>query len=193
MKPNAQHSNASSEWYTPASIVCAAHDTLSIIDLDPCSNAIANSHVDAQCYFDVEMDGLSMPWGTTQHRNNVFLNPPGRTIGHNSKSAGAMIWWTKLMAEIIAGNVARAIYVAYSVEQIQQSVTNFDRTGIPPMTSHPICFPRRRLRYLREVNGELVAGPSPTHSSAIVGVGVDLRKFINAFSEIGPVMIGAGI
>lgn len=168
---DARHSCASSEWYTPFEIVAAARALLGEIELDPASCAAANTVVGARHIHTIETDGLAQDWGGA-----VFLNPP----------SPAKPWWTKLMREHRFGGVSRAIYVAYSIEQVQQSQVWAEKSGQPHMLSFPVCFPKRRIRfYAPDGKGDVVPGASPTHASAIVGVGIDPRRFATSFRSLG--------
>ena len=59
--------------HTPAGIIEAVRDILEIIELDPCSTAIANETVQAERFF-TEDDGLRQAW----RAETVYMNPPQR-------------------------------------------------------------------------------------------------------------------
>ena len=66
-------SSDSNNWYTPETLLAAARATLQDgeIDLDPCSDALAQASVRAKQYFHFGIDTMSVPW-----RGRVFVNPP---------------------------------------------------------------------------------------------------------------------
>lgn len=172
----AEHLCESSEWYTPTAIVEAARAVLGAIDLDPATCVAANRNVRATNIYTVADDGLDP---ANAWNGRVFLNPPN--------PAGP--FWKRLVADHAARRVSSAVYVAYSIEQLQQVQA---WTPAAPLSSWPICIARRRVRFLQEseqvgLDGErsLVPGASPTHASAIVGVGVDVDRFRTAFAGIG--------
>lgn len=190
MRPT--HTSNSSEWYTPQPIVDAARACLGIIDLDPASCVAANSMVRALEIYSA--NGLEKPW-----QGRVFLNPP----------SPPRAWWERLITEHISRRVPEAIFVAYSIESLQQS-----QGWNVAMLSFPICLPNKRVKFITTAgalaekclargDGEkakklgaidpdsLMVGETPTHASAIVGVGVDTAAFTEAFSPLGAVMVPA--
>jgi ParB family chromosome partitioning protein len=177
----ALHTASSSSWYTPPNIVEAARAAMGRIDMDPASCALANETVRASLYFTEEQDGLAQPWGGIVGSSpSVFLNPP----------SPPKAWWMKLVESFERSHIAQAIYVSYSVEALSQSVGWSQRNAsCLPMTAYPICFPRGRIRYMKDVGGKAEPGPSPPHASAIVALGIDAAVFAEAFKTIGPVMV----
>lgn len=180
----AVHSAASSDWYTPPSIVEAARAVLGGIDLDPASCSVANERtvkatrfcceVPADVGLDTDLrDGLTSPWA-----GRVFLNPPNP----------ARPWWSRLVDKVDAFDVHAAIYVAYSIEQLQQ----IQRWTPGVLERALVCVIDRRVRFLREVDGQLVPGGQPTHASAVIGLGrVSRHLFTDAFSPLGWIAIGS--
>lgn len=200
----------SSEWFTPVAIIEAARETMGAIDFDPASCATANRNVRAPsiCSIESGRDGLVEKWV-----GNVFCNPP----------SPPKPWWQRLMSQCPNSGCPQAIFVAYSIECLQQS----SGWGMS-MLRFPICVPNQRvrylctapdrasairrtlakrarksppvgptkaeLRYLDELDAmapdALVEGETPTHSSAIVGVGVRIDRFRGAFEKIGEVCGG---
>jgi hypothetical protein len=139
-----RHSAESACWYTPPSIVEPAREVLGgAIDLDPATDDAANRIIKARTFcFELD-DGLQQPW-----RGSVFLNPP----------TPPRAWWERLMWSSTRDCVVpRAVYVAYSIEQIQQSQLWAEETGLPSMLDFAVCIPRRRIPYLRTVRDAIVA------------------------------------
>lgn len=204
------HSAASNEWYTPPEIVEKARAVLGVIDLDPASTATANTIVGATVHFgqgETFIDGLAVPaW-----YGNVFLNPPGpayvdvldaqgkpvmvkdtkgRLVAKRRKVNGTEAWWRRLTAEMAAGRVARAVYVAYSIEQLQQ--TQSWTPGASLLDVGVVCVPRRRIRFWRIGPNGPERGEQPTHASAIalLGPGVtarDVAIFRATFAVVGAI------
>lgn len=149
MSANPRHTTKTSDWYTPPEIVAIARDFLGEIDLDPASSPKANEVVGAAEIY--VSDGLAKPWA-----GKVYLNPP----------SPPRAWWERLVRAYAAGDVERAVFLAYSLEQIPQSIG----WGLP-MTTFPILFRpggRSRIPFLKP-NGS--RGLAPPHGSALVFLG----------------------
>lgn len=184
----ARHSSKTNEAYTPAYIVEAARATLGGIDLDPFSCAAANETVDAVVYHSLEgvipFDGFDGEW-----YGRVFCNPPGGRRPDNTSSQKAA--WFKLAAEYQAGRVDAAIFVCFSVELLQTTQSKTPEGAAIPL-DFPICYPRKRVAYVRE-DGQI--GGSPPHSSCIIYLpGEKFREtrvlgFETHFAAIGKVVI----
>ena len=152
-----QHSAATPEHYTPIAIIDAARAVMGgEIDLDPASTASVNTQrVKAQTFFTKTENGLSLSW-----HGRVWLNPPGGRIGNRSSAA---VWWAKLAEEYHAGRVTEAVFLGFSIELL---ATSQDARIWPG--EMPFCIPRRRIEFLKELDGSFVKGESPTHSNIIV-------------------------
>lgn len=119
---SARHSAASCRWYTPPAIVDAARYVLGRIDLDVASDATAQAVVRAERWYD--RDGLAQPWDAA----SLWLNPP----------TPPRAWWDRAVAAH-----APTVYLAYSIEQLQQSqgwAASMLGVGI-------VCIPRQRIRF----------------------------------------------
>ena len=171
---NAQHSAESSDWYTPPEYIEAARQALGgTIDLDPATSPAAQVNVKARSTCYANEDGLARVWAGA-----VFCNPP----------TPPRLWWEKLARAYVAGAVPRAVFIAYSLEQLSQSQRWAELAGLPSMLDGLVCIPRRRIAYLRSVDGRLAKGSAPPHASAIVGLGIDRRTFAAAFGGFGRVL-----
>lgn len=173
---NVQHSAESAAWYTPGDIVERARAAIGgHFDFDPASDDLANTVVKARQYA-TEHDGL----GGFGHswRGCIWLNPP----------TPPREWWERLQRDVLTGDVCRAVFVAYSLEQLSQSQLWSEKSGLPHMLDFPVCIPRRRIAYLRGVDGKLVKGAAPPHASAIIGVGIARSHFAREFSSLGVVL-----
>ncbi len=128
---NARHSAETPEWYTPSPYVEAARAVMGSIDLDPASCAEANETVKATTFFSEADNGLEQAW-----HGRIFLNPPGGLVKQ---------FWYKLLAEFYFGGVSEAIWIGYSLEQLQ---TLQDADGFRSPIAHPICIPKRRIPFI---------------------------------------------
>jgi len=127
---NPLHSKASPDWWTPLPIVEAARTVLGGIDLDPMSCAEVQERIRATAYFTKEDDCFTRPW-----HGAVLLNPAGGTTRRA---------WRYLLAEFAAGRVTAAVWVGYSLEQLQTLQT--DGPG-PLRAAHAICVCRSRIKF----------------------------------------------
>lgn len=172
----------SNEWYTPLRYVEAVKEVLGDIDLDPASSAEANETVGAALYFDKEDNGLKYPW-----YGRVFLNPPyslegaarGMEPGRIKKSVMG-IWIDKLIEEYQAGHVTQAILL---------SKADPKQLWFQPLWDYPICFVRSRLLFNRP------GLPPEKHQfgNVFVYLGADQDKFLQTFTQFGPVVTPDGV
>ncbi len=172
---NIQHSSRMDNWGTPESIVQKVKLVLGDIDLDPASNTDANEVIQAKKIFTEETDGLTSEWGLN---DAVFLNPPSGKQDGKSKTN---MFWQKLMKEVYSGNIGHAIFLAFSIEQLQSS----QRKGVPPMMAFPFCVPAKRIAFTDPTGAERKA---PSHSNMIIYVPGSIDKtylFKDVFSSIG--------
>jgi hypothetical protein len=207
----ARHSSETAEHFTPAPIVEAARTTLGGFDLDPATTRKANEEmIHAKRYFTKDMNGYLCSWS-----GRIFLNPPGgwcdqegRLVIKASKGKPGCVetgecglkaphthegtdssqkrWWQKLAITWAKGDVTVAIFVCFSVELLQSS--QVDRVGPLPLM-FPICYPSRRVSYLRADGG---VGKSPPHASCIICLTDDVgttRRFEHAFRPLGHVVV----
>jgi hypothetical protein len=138
-----RHSAASACWYTPPEIVDAARELMGGIDLDPASDAAGNAVVRAERIFTDRDNGLRRSWS-----GRIWLNPP----------TPPKEWWAKLSQSWAAAPFhVKAVYLAYSIEQIQQSQLWAEREVASSMLSHPVCFPKRRITFYRTAGDASVA------------------------------------
>ncbi len=208
----AKHSSASKEHYTPGAIVEAARKLMGGIELDPASSALANRVVQAERFFAAGSD-LAVHWKA----KSVFLNPPGGKCDPDGRSlvklpgkkagyayedgtpcerparSSTLLWWTKLTKEWGEGRVEQAVFLGFSVEVLQQT-----QSQALSVMGFPFCVPRKRIAFLVEREGKLVAGTSPPHANVIAwlppiprGSRVywlsewDADHFVKAFGGIG--------
>jgi ParB family chromosome partitioning protein len=174
----------SAEWYTPAPIVELARTLMGGIDLDPASCFDANAIVKASRYYTAAEDGLQQPW-----RGRVFVNAPGGSVSE---------YWSHLLCERRIGHVEEAIWVGYSLEQLQ----TLQMDGRPHPIEIPICIPSKRIAFIendvmkerRKARSEAKGKPfnprsTPSHGNYITYLGRQPYRFRELFSALGVVRI----
>jgi hypothetical protein len=178
---NVRHSSESAEHFTPAFLVDRVRAALGGIDLDPASCEEANRQINATHYYTEADNGLMHPWN-----GRVFLNPPGGRIKINGSLVPSQKhWWFKLAREFVNGSVTAAAFVCFSIELLQNTQVKTP-LGLPIPLDFPICFPSRRVAYVKP-GGEV--GAQPPHASAIVFLGGDVDRFAALMAPIGRVIV----
>ena len=155
---NPKHSSQSQNWYTPMGIIERSKAVMGTIDLDPASDPFGNSRLEARKYYTEEADGLTKPWGSPEDPGVVFCNPPGGVKDGNKSQP--LMFWQKLTEELDKGHIKVAMFLAFSIEQLQSS-----QKCANPMTNHYLCIPKRRIQF-EDAQGQ--KAKSPTHASAII-------------------------
>lgn len=196
----ARHSMDSPEWFTPRPYVDAARKVLGAIDLDPASHREANRIVRARRFYDERRNGLRQPWG-----GRVFLNPPGGLV---------VEFWLRLIDAWQARQITAAIWIGYSLEQLQ-TLQGYESAGDSPIAMpgplmFPICVPDRRIPFvestakrelrrralLEENRGRRREGlelrkwkeaASPSHANYITYIGRAPARFARVFGAFGEV------
>lgn len=166
---NPLHSRGYNGWGTPEWIIEGARVTMRAIDLDPCSTPEDNLRVGAaEIYTEVD-NGLTKPW-----HGRLLVNPPGNLM---------VEFWQYLVYEVEMGNTTEALWVGFSLEQLQRlQVSEPDSPHTPAHPLHfPTCFPRKRVRFHRD--GQLYR--NPTHGNYITYLGPNVRRFREYFSDYG--------
>jgi len=153
------------EWYTPAPYIVMAREVLGSIDLDPASNALAQSWIQAEKIYTKEDNGLEQKWAY-----NVFCNPPyGRSVEEWLNKAIAGYQWGDISACIMLLNRTGAAWY----KKRKREVT-------------AICEVDRRIAFLDE-SGKLQS--SPRYYNDFIYLGKRPDKFESVFSAIGDVRI----
>jgi hypothetical protein len=172
---------------TPLSIITAARNTLGHIQLDPASDALANTHTQAERYF---TEGFHKAWFS----DTVWLNPPGRTTDKGFKVSGSQ-WGRKLHRCWILGYINHAIYLCYrggslgslGKEMISDSTLCITASG----ASSDAINGSGRLSFDNVIDGERVPGTSNTQSSVILLLTRDVevwKRFKENFNQFGVVI-----
>lgn len=193
---NAKLSHQSSEHATPPEIIEPMREVLGGIDLDPCTSQLVNAEiVKAERCYTLTDNGFRQ-----EFRGTTWLNPPGGycdaygipcprdLLGRQVRTAGAVssprAWFERLVKHHQAGLVPAFGYEAFSIEQL--ATLQKIQEPYRKITDFAVCILRERVRHLRlNPDGELVRGNAPTHASAIVYAGPNLRKFKRLFSKLG--------
>lgn len=149
------------EWYTPPALAERIYTLLNGISLDPASCIEANKVIRAGHIFTAEDDGLSKDWF-----GSVYLNPPYGKL--------CPLFVEKLVDEYHKRHIYQAVALLPS------------KTDLPwfrLLREYPRCHVWGRLKFLGPNN----QGNSATFPSVIVGLGVDIDKFAEAFEDIGDI------
>lgn len=188
----ARHSSDSPEWFTPRPIVDAAREVLGGIDLDPASHAEANRMIRARRFYDERANGLRRPWS-----GRVFLNPPGGFVAE---------FWHRLIDAWEAREITAAIWIGFSIEQLQTLQGYEVRSPL----AFPFCVPDRRIPFvestakreirrralLEENRGRRREGlelkawkeaAAPSHANYVTYIGRAPARFARVFGTIGEV------
>lgn len=185
----ARHSSDSAEWYTPSDYVEAARQVLGVIDLDPASHEEANTIVRAGRFYTAEDNGLVQPW-----HGRVFVNPPGGTDARGDRLVPQ--FWQKLVGDWITHQIDAAIWIGFSLEQLQ----SLQGPHIPSPVNYPLCIPSRRIAFVEnaakqaERFARLTAlgktpskRSSPSHAGYVCYLGPATATFVRVFRAFGAV------
>lgn len=165
-------SSASSEAYTPPHILNAGRHALGgVIDLDPCSNEIANEEVRALRILTKEDDGLEVPWFADGEHGTVWCNPPGGFLDRKTLKpavrgmSSACAWWYELLEYYRAGIVTSALYYTFRLDVLQNIQAE---PGYEPPHAFPFCIFGERPRHYSAETPKHERGQvgQPTHACA---------------------------
>lgn len=153
------------EWYTPQEYIEAARTVLGTIDLDPASNDVAQTIVNAITYFTIDDNGLEKPW-----TGSVWLNPP-----YSRNKIGNFV--EKLVSEYTSGNISQAITLTNNATD-----TRWGQLLLANCTA--ICMFSGRIKFL---NRELKPLRKPLQGQMACYFGTNAQLFKEAFSNFGTV------
>lgn len=159
-KPHVANNSGNNEWYTPSEYIEAARKAMGSIDLDPATSEFANGTVKAATIYTAETNGLDKTW-----HGNVWLNPP-----YSSDLIGKFV--DKLIAE--RDNYEQAIVLVNNATETEW----FFRLVIH---ASAVCFTRGRVRYYTKEGTK----NTPLQGQALVYIGDNPERFLNAFSKLG--------
>lgn len=160
----------SDSWFTPSMYTDMARDVMGEIDLDPFSSKVANDHVKAKRYFDVNSDAFKQQWFQDQGR--VFMNPP---YGRKLIDAAVDIFLTNLANE----SISQAIVLV-------NNATETRWFHLLLSYANAICFPDRRIAFETH-DGKHVSGN--TRGQVFFYFGHKNNRFEDVFGKIGAVLI----
>lgn len=158
-------SDAPVEWYTPPEYIEIARSVLGKIDLDPASNALAQTWIKAGKFFTVEDDGLKQQWF-----GRVWCNPPyGRTVN---------LWLEKANTQYQSGNT-------------QETILLLNRTGAAwykklKKNVNAICEAEKRIAFLDATSKRK---KSPSHYNDFLYLGSNVELFREKYGKWGEVII----
>lgn len=180
-KTTAQLINADSgktQYYTPEYILDAAEKTMgTYIDelgssfafhLDPASDALGNTHVDASYYFTEQIDGLKQKWVA----DSVWLNHPYSREFNKA-------WTAKAVNEYISGRAKQICALTWA---------STSEAWAHDLLQYPVCFLNRRVKF-HDPLGIMKNGS--TKSSMVTYLGPNMEEFKHYFGLIGNVMLPA--
>jgi len=182
------------DWYTPAVFVESARLVMGAIDLDPASHPEANERIKAAAFYTAEQDGIGHEW-----RGRVFLNPPGGK--HPSGGSLVNAFWRHLLREYLASRVSQAVWIGYSLEQLQ-TLQNAGADYTP--LSFPLCVTRNRIAFIenaakreariakKQAAGKSTKDSGPTHSNYICYLGPNVLTFAQEFGKHGAIVLPVG-
>lgn len=156
------------ESYTPSAYIESAVEVMGRIDLDPASNEMAQSTVNADHFYTAENDGLTKEW-----RGKVWMNPPytARVIN---------VFISKLVSHYAAGEVTEAIVLTNN---------NTDTSWFHEAANNAaaVCFTSGRINFLKRDGSK----SSPTNGQSFIYFGKNIDLFKTVFSKHGLVMVKA--
>ena len=158
------------EYNTPKAYVELARQVLGTIDLDPASNALAQTIIQATTFYTAEDNGLIHDWAGTVWLNPPYAYPP------------VELFVRKTWESWLTGKVSAAIIL----------VNNVTDTGWFQDAAHrstAICFTRGRINFFTEG----MEKSQPTQGQAFLYFGDDAEVFATHFRSVGIIMTRKGM
>ena len=159
------------EWYTPMKYVDAARRVMGGIDLDPASNAVAQSHINAGTFYTREQNGLSLPW-----TGRVWLNPP-----YSNPDCENFV--QRAVQKYDAGEVTQAVILT-------NNCTDTAWFHLAARSCGAICLTRRRIGFWQVLPNEPLG--ATRQGQAFFYLGPDATDFIQEFSAFGLIVLPLG-
>jgi phage N-6-adenine-methyltransferase len=158
----------SDSWFTPELYTDMVHNVLGGIDLDPFSSKVANQHVKAERYFDVNMDAFKQPW--FEGVGTVFMNPPySRDLIEKSVNI--------YLSNLTNGSISQAIVLVNNATE-----TKWFQTLSEPADA--ICLVNKRIPF-ETVDGKHTSGN--TRGQIFLYYGSNKNRFKSVFNNIGSI------
>ena len=152
--------SGSGEWFTPPEWIAAARTVMGGIDLDPASNEMANTIVDARMFYGPDDDGLVQPWF-----GRVWLNPP------YSRRPGVGAWVDRLLTQ----DVEQAVILVNA----STDTAWFQRLA---RACRSLGFSRSRVKFMLPDAMTMASGTSGA-GQAVFGLRVDPEAFQQEFAQ----------
>lgn len=153
-----------SEWYTPPTIINAARQVFTTIDLDPASCALANLNVKAKKFYTAHDDGLKQEWF-----GNVWLNPP---YSRNLIEKFA----DKVISQYLCGNIYSAIVLTGACTETKWFVKLAHAADVT-------CFLTGRVKFLQPDGTP--CKDNFRNGSCLFYFGTNTEKFLEVFKPLG--------
>jgi phage N-6-adenine-methyltransferase len=155
------------EWYTPQPIISLVKQVFNgTIELDPASDTIGQSRVQAVKYYDPQINGLAQAWNA----DTIFLNPPyARNIIDK--------WIDKALKEFIKGNYQKGIILT----RTDNSTKWFQDIGAK---SSMMCLKQGRIKFLN-AQGHPESGSTLSNVFFYLDQNQNTQQFHSVFKNIG--------
>lgn len=149
------------EWYTPNDPWIVGIKKLfgGVITLDPCSNEIAQSWINASVYWTLstKIHPLNRHWGNKARPSKVYCNPPYLGDAAN--------WITHAVQQYDLGHISDLVLlVRGDSKPLQQTLAHSDVIW---------CVPNKRIRFIRP-DGTTGDRPKPGYKVIYLGQHHDL-------------------
>jgi phage N-6-adenine-methyltransferase len=156
----------SDSWFTPDQYTNMVKRVLGQIDLDPFSSEIANQHVKASRYFDIELDAFTQTW--FENAGTVYMNPPySRKLIDKSVDL--------FLENLAMGSITQAIVLVNNATETQW----FQKLLKP---ANALCLVNKRIAF-ESFDGKHSSGN--TRGQIFLYYGENKRIFKKIFKEIG--------
>lgn len=117
------------------------------------------------------------------------IKPPHE---HQGVTSSSKAWWYRMAESWNSGHTTAAFFVGFSLELLQSTQIEYPDGSHAPHLPHrfPRCYPKNRIPFLTEEDGELVPGEMPTHGNVLIYLPklwskTEQKKFFKLFEEIG--------
>jgi len=156
------------EWYTPSRYIEMAREVMGSIDVDPASNATAQSVVKAKTHYTIDTNGLDKDW-----HGNLWMNPP-----YSNPEIQNFV--EHLIVQISKGNIKQAIVLT------NNSADTGWHHDLQAACSR-LCLTKGRIRFESPTR----ASNSPAMGQSFFYFGENPERFREVFSDIGTIWLMA--